>query len=210
MSNVPKSQRKESKFEARHHLFQLRDDVTTLVLNDFGFSAKKYQAKIDKWNEWHKNDPNCDKAVEALRKKCESFSEWFIDEEAHAILGLMRRIEEEFNIGNAIYPSETPAKIVEFFTRRWHMNRAIGLCYALKHELNYVIRTLPVDINKYERFSEAIDKQIALLKGVRQSDNRLIKPKKGKEESPLQRSVTEILENVTALIYNIGCGSANN
>ena len=40
--SVPKSKRKESRFEAQHNLYILRKEVTNLVLADFGFSEEKY------------------------------------------------------------------------------------------------------------------------------------------------------------------------
>jgi hypothetical protein len=74
---------------------------------------------------------------------------------------------------------------MEFCERRKHIDEAIAQCYVLKQELQYIIRTLPVDLNKYERFAAAIDKQIALYKGVRQADNRLLrqKPNKNKKDN---------------------------
>lgn len=47
--SVPKSRRTESRFEAQHQFFKLRHEVTTLVLNDFGFSEKKYREKMEKY-----------------------------------------------------------------------------------------------------------------------------------------------------------------
>ena len=202
--SVPKSRRKESKFEASHQLFDLRDEVTRLVLYDFGFSAKKYRAQIDKFREWHKNDPNLGEQVANMQQRCESFEKWFIDEEGRAILDLVRRIEEEFTIGNSIYPSETPARLMEFLIRRRHINKAIGLCYALKQEIHYVIRTLPVDINKYDKFAKAIDQQVALFKGVRKADNRLIKPRKNRESaSSAENHVIRIMDSTAVLINKI-------
>ena len=203
MSNVPKGRQDKSRFEARHQLFKLRDEVTKLVLYDFGFSAKKYQEQIEKWQEWHKNDENCEEIVARMRQRCESFEKWFIDEEGRAVLDLMRRIEEEFTVGNSIYPSETPAKLIEFFVRRLHINKAIGLLYALKHEIHYVIRTLPVDINRYEPFAEAIDRQIALFKGVRKADNRLLRPRKKEPENTVETHMNRILDSVTALMNKL-------
>ena len=81
------------------------------------------------------------------------------------------------------------------------MNRAIGYCYALKQELNYIIRTLPVNINKFERFAEAIDKQIALYRGVRQSDNRLIKPNR---EGTVEQDIIQIFNGIASVIKRIG------
>ena len=116
----------------------------------------------------------------------------------------MREIEKNFTMGNSIFPSETVAKVLEFLVRRWYMNKAIGLCYALKQELNYVIRTLPVDINKYERFAVEIDQQIALYKGVRQADNRLIKPKKPQKKETTEGIVTKLFDSIANLIRRIG------
>ena len=72
---------------------------------------------------------------------------------------------------------------MEFCERRKHIDEAIAQCYVLKQEIHYIIRTLPVDLNKYERFAVSIDEQIALYKGVRQADNRLLKPKKNNKNN---------------------------
>ena len=208
MSSVPKGRQKPSRFEASHHYYRLRDEVTALILEDFGFSEEKYRKQIEKFREWHRNDPNLEEQVQRMQKRSEAFQKWFIDEEARAILQLLRAIEREFTSGNSIYPSDTPARLLEFLTRRQHINRAIGLSYTLKQEIQYAIRTLPVDINKYERFAVAIDEQIALYKGVRQADNRLIKPRKkgktGQDLDQMDDHVTEILDHLTGLLRILG------
>ena len=206
MSSVPKSRREESRFEAQHHFFSLRKEVTALVLNDFGFSEKKYREQMEKYRAAHINDPNIDGIVERWEKKNESFKRWFVDEEGRAVIDIMRDIQRHFSLGNSIFPSDTPARLMEFLMRRYHMNRAIGLCFSLKQELNYVIRTLPVDINKFERFAVMLDKQIALLKGVRQADNRLIKPKKEKGNKPrtIEGEITKVFDGIAAIIRKIG------
>ena len=180
---VPKGRRKESRFEAQHHYFRLRSEVTNLMLLDFGFSAEKYRKSIERYREIHKAAQNVNEIVDRYEKKCKSFTKWFIDKECDAVLEILRKIECEFTAGNSIYPSETPAKVMEFCERRKHIDEAIAQCYVLKQELHYIIRTLPVDLNKYERFAVEIDKQIALYKGVRQSDNRLLKQKPNKAKS---------------------------
>ncbi len=178
--SVPKGKRKESKFEAQHHFYRLRADTTNLMLLDFGFSEEKYRKSIERYRETHANAENVDEVVARYQKKCDSFKKWFIDRECSAVLEALQRIGSEFTIGNSIYPSETPAKVMEFCERRKHMDEAIAQCYVLKQELQYIISTLPVDINKYERVAVEIDRQIALYKGVRQSDNRLLKQKQNK------------------------------
>ena len=48
MSGVPASRRGGSRFEAQHHFYKLRDEVTMLVMNDFGYSADKDERRIEK------------------------------------------------------------------------------------------------------------------------------------------------------------------
>jgi len=201
--SVPKGRRQESRFEAQHNFYKVRGEVTALVLNDFGFSEEKYRKKMEKYRAAHSKDANIDDIVARWERKNEAFKKWYIDEEGRAVLDIMREIEKAFTTGNSIFPSETPAKVLEFLVRRWYMNRAIGLCYALKQELNYIIRTLPVDINKYERFAEMIDRQIALYKGVRQADNRLIKPRKPQKARTIEGEATRLFDSLANIIRKI-------
>ena len=193
--SVPKGRRKLSRFEAQHNFFRLRDEVTTLMLLDFGFSEKRYRETIDWYRRSHEAAEDVEDVVARYEKKCEAFNKWFIDKECDAVLEILRTIENEFTLANSVYPSETPAKLAEFITRRHHMNKAIGSCYMLKQELQYIIRTLPVDMNKYERFDEAINHQIKLYKGVRQADNRFLKTK-NPEDNALIREVTVVIEKI--------------
>lgn len=188
LMGVPKSRRKESKFEAQHHYYKLRTDVTNLILLDFGFSEEKYKKGIERYRQMHENAPDVEAVVARYEQKCRSFKEWFVDKEADAVLHMLRMIETEFTIANSIYPSETPAKIAEFCERRKHMDEAISWCYVLKQELQYIIRTLPVNINKFERFAKSIDEQISLYKGVRTSDNRLWRTKPGKSKKQANKA----------------------
>ena len=202
--SVPKGRRSQSKFEAHHHFYWLRDEVTKLILNDFGFSEYKYQKALEKYRVSHSTSENLEDVVERWETKTQSFRRWFIDEEGKAILDILRDIQRNFTMANSIYPSETHAKLLEFLTRRFYMNKAIGLCYSLKQEVQYVIRTLPVDINKYERFAIEIDKQIALYKGVRLADNRLIKPKKGTKHESLSDCISKTFDGIASIIRKIG------
>ncbi len=177
MSEVKKSQRTPTKFEAEHHFIKLRVEITNLMLLDFGFSKEKYQKGIDKYREAHRSAANVDEIVARYEKKCQSFCKWFIDKEGDCVLALLQKITAEFQTANNIYPSDTEAKFMEYCERRKHLNEAIGTCFVLKHEIQYILRTLPVDFNKYKHYAELIDKQISLFKGVRRADNRFLKKK---------------------------------
>jgi len=180
--SVPAGKRKQSKFEAWHHFYKLRKEVTELLLLDFGFSYEKYERKIEKFRNDHRTAQNVDEVTARWKAKADGFIKWYIDEECTAIMALIREIQKEFTIANSIFPSDTDARIVECCERRKHLNNAIGLCFALKQEIQAVIDALPVDINKYKRFSDLADEQIALFKGIRKADNRFFKPDHGKKK----------------------------
>lgn len=57
---VPKNRRKESKFEASHNYYILRDEVTKLLLNNFGYSQEKYDKNIEHFRQSHQHLPNRD------------------------------------------------------------------------------------------------------------------------------------------------------
>lgn len=202
--SVPVGRRTPSRFEACHHFYKLRSEITALVLNDFGFSREKQDKKKEHYRQGHEDAANIDEIMNRWETKNETFVRWFIDEEGKAVLDIMRNIEREFTIGNSIYPSETPARLLEFFERRKHMDNAIGLCYTLKQEINYILRVLPVDFNKFENFAKEIDIQIALYKGVRKSDNRLLKPKKEIKPGTLEDHTERIFSEISDVVYKIG------
>lgn len=175
MSNVVRSKRKPTRFEAEHHLKKLRDDITKLCINDFGYSLDKCRERRARYETQHKDVSDLDKIMKRYDKKLESFDRWFIDDECAVLVQLLRNIDKYFTLGNSIYPSDNIAGFAEYLKRREHITTAISLCYVLKHEINYIIRTLPVDNNKYQHISADVDKQIQLFKGVRKADNRFLK-----------------------------------
>ncbi len=59
--------------------------------------------------------------------------------------------------------------------RRVAQDRAISACESLLKELELALSILPVDANKYATQAEMIEKEIALLKGWRKSDNKRFK-----------------------------------
>ena len=116
--SVPKNKRKESKFEAQHHYYKLRDEVTALLVNDFGFSQEKYEKQIEHFRESHQNISNAYEIVAKMRAKKDAFHKWYVEEERKAVLAIVRNIGVEFTIANSIFPSDTPAKMEEYLERR--------------------------------------------------------------------------------------------
>ncbi len=169
--SVVKSKRKASQFEVFHHLYKMRREVTDLILRDFGYDLSKAETKVQSIfgnKAYEELTPQEQVRYEKLKDRNKAFDEWFINDERQIIVDCLRNITEEVFVANSIYPMY-PEELIE---RRLHQDKAIGQCYRLTQELQYAIETLPVDINKYLRFAEMIDKEISLIKGWRKSDNK--------------------------------------
>lgn len=180
--SVPKSKRKESQFEVFNHFYKMRREITDLLLRDFGYSEKKAKAHLEKvlgGKEYKDLTDSDKKRYDARKAKFESFEEWFILEQRACILGCLRNIQEYVFMANSIYPNY----MEELIERRIFQDKAIGQCNRLTQELQYIMETLPVNINKFARFSNSIQREIKLLKGWRKSDNKFKKTiEKNKEE----------------------------
>lgn len=174
MSNVVKSKRQKTQFEANHNLIKLHDEVTKMCFNRFGFSVNKSEKNREKYRQQCKDLPNSDELMQMYDEKTSMFNDWFIKRECCKIMNIFDNLYTEFTLGNAIYPSNV-SLLLEYLERRRHMDNAIGLCYCLRNEVNYIARTITADKNKYKNISELIEAQIKLIKGVRQSDNRFLK-----------------------------------
>lgn len=169
--SVLKSKRKPSQFEVSHHLTKLRQEITDLLLRDFGYSFEKAEKRL---NSRFSNRPYEDLtdqekiSYDKLRERNTAFDEWFIKDERQVIVDCLREITKEVYIANSIYPT----CYEELVQRRLHQDEAIGQCYRLTQELQYAIETLPVDVNIFLRFGESIQKEVNLIKGWRKSDNK--------------------------------------
>ena len=169
--SVLKSKRKPSQFEVFHHLTKLRQEITDLLLRDFGYSFEKAEKRLNHRFSNHPYEDLTDQekiAYDKLRERNTAFDEWFIKDERQVIVDCLREITKEVYIANSIYPTCHE----ELVQRRLHQDEAIGQCYRLTQELQYAIETLPVDVNIFLRFGESIQKEVNLIKGWRKSDNK--------------------------------------
>lgn len=169
--SVLKSKRKPSDFEVFHNLTNLRKDITDLLLRDFGYNFDKSLDGIERMFNHRSyeelSEPEKSR-YDKLKQRNTAFAKWFINDERQIIIDCLREITKEVYIANSIYPMY----MEELIERRIHQDKAIGQCYRLVQELQYCIETLPVDVNVYLRFSDAIRIQINLIKGWRKSDNK--------------------------------------
>lgn len=178
--SVLKANRKPSPFEVIHHAYKVRTVITDLALRKFGL--KEYIPKprpqgYDKWDERQRE--GYEKSVRKNIERYNAFVEWFIPDEQKAILQLMRSMIHEIFLANEIHPQF----LYECDERRKHQDLALGFCENLIQELQYVISTLPVNVEKYEDITNMILQEQALIKGWRKSDNKIRKSIADKESS---------------------------
>lgn len=203
MSQVPEGRRTQSDFQVDHDMAALRDEVTVFIRNQFGFDANRYREWIEKYRAAHEKDENVDEIVRRYELKYEFFVNTFVPHEYERILNLIAEMDSAFVMGNSIYPSDTPAKFFECLMRRYYMNIAISKAYVLKREINYVIRVLPVDKNKYENWDNKIEHMVDMIKGVRKADNRFFKTKGKKKTVDITNDLSHISECIIAIINKV-------
>ncbi len=142
--SVLKSKRKESQFEVFHHFYKMRQEITALMLRNFGYDFVKAENRLAKWFG-NKDYPDLtseeQERYDRLLTKYESFDAWFLSEQRSVIKSCMGNICEYIFTANSIYPTN----IEELTERRLLQDKAIGQCHRLTQELQYTIETLPVE-----------------------------------------------------------------
>jgi len=181
--------RGKSKADFMHNALRLRQEVTELLLRDFGVRGRIYRkverAGVD--NEAREKFlrvighydiyPEDWAEIEGILGSCTyeeatlgEFPGWLVDHFRTAILHIMETMMGHLYMGNSIYITMES----EYQQRRAHWNAAIGCVYNLAAWLDYIRQTLPVDVNKYDRYLDRCQREIAMLRGVKKSDNSVM------------------------------------
>lgn len=195
--SVLTANQKPSPFEVEHYAYKIRTVITDLALRKFGLKEYVEKPKPETYSKWSQQQKDgYDKSVAKNKERYEAFIEWFIPDEQKSILNLCRNMIHEIFLANEIYPQH----LCECDERRLHQDLAIGYCENLIQELQYVITTLHVNIEKYETITKMIVHEQQLIKGWRKSDNKVRKKILEKEltgqltESKLRKSYNLLKE----------------
>ncbi len=166
MSEIKKSNRKESKLETIHNAYAIRRAVTKLAENNFYISEAKIENIIA---EKIKTFPDDDK--KRIKDRTYDYFKQQINRSTNRVIDFACGISEHLRIANTIFPSY----MSEFEERRIEMDRAMACCNALQDELQYIGECLYADLNKYTNLVLGIQKEFNMIKALRQSDNRFLK-----------------------------------
>ena len=172
---VVKNNRTLSPLEFFAQAMKVREEITLLMLHDFG-AKKKVR---DSCEIILKNISVDDRKtiLEILEKEkanpvtVERFPHWFIDLERHFFITIMRDMICSITYANSIYPTTFD----ELADRRKYQTRAIGDCECILQEIYFVQRVLRVDLNYSMPLVREIEREVMLLKSWRKSDNRIRK-----------------------------------
>ena len=179
--SVLKNKRSVSSLEFYHNAIMLRREITMLLLRDFGIKDKVRSVKslYGVPGMEPEDEQKFREIVEKYEMKAtiiEEYPAWLIDKMRNNIMNILHNMIMNITQANTIYPVCES----EFYDRRNFQNHAIGNCEQLLQEMQYIISIIPVDAQKYIRYVEMIEKEIALLKGWRKSDNKILKKKIGR------------------------------
>ena len=149
------SKRTESKFEAIIHSVELHDMLIDLIQRNFGvrdiekFVRTRFAYSVEE-DEYAKH-----------RYLMHNFKSR-VDQ-------LASQLTSNVRTANSLYPTS----MAEYERRREYQNNAIVNCEQLIKELQRVVEIFDVDINLYNRYVKAIDREIDLIKKWRQRDNKI-------------------------------------
>ena len=151
----------------------IRRDLTQILLRDF-CTKKNLRTIHHVIKEISDDDQKLidgifEKYGKTTNRQFESeMPEWFINAEQKYISRHLWDLITYITEANSIYPL-IPS---EWDLRRSYQDKAIGCCYGLYQELQYVQSIFPQDLNKLSPVLENIEREVNLLKGWRQSDNK--------------------------------------
>lgn len=128
MSEIKKSERKESKLQTIHNAYMIRMAVTNLAENNFYITFSKIEEKIN--NRIKGLD---EKEQIRIKENMYKFYRNQINRVSDNVIELATGISRHLRIANTIFPTY----MSEFEERRIEMDRAMACCNALQDELQY-------------------------------------------------------------------------
>lgn len=166
MSEIKKSNRKESKLETMHNAYMIRIAITNLAENNFYITFSKIEDKVNS-----RIKGLTEKEQKRIKDSMYKFYRSQINRLTDNVIELATGISRHLRIANTIFPTY----MSEFEERRLEMDRAMSCCNALQDELQYAGECLYADLNKYMNLVLEIQKEFNMIKALRQSDNRFLK-----------------------------------
>lgn len=150
----------------------LRKQITEWMMRDFGTkkNMKHIQSNIKGMAEEDVDTVNSILARYGRSpKQLQSvYPEWFIAQEIKFLNKELFELCENIAHANSIYISFD----VDKTQRRGFQNNAIGNCYTLLQEIQFIIIAVGTDVNQLGDIVSKIEREISLLKGWKKADSK--------------------------------------
>ena len=171
--SVLKNLRSLSDMQFYKTAISIRKELTVWLLKDFG--ARRNVKSVNQVikditpEEQETIDKIFEKYGRSSKRTYQSeYPEWFVNFERNIISQNLAEMVTNITQANSIYPNF----MFEWDLRRTYQDKAICNCYKLYQELQYIVSLFPTDLNRFVDLLDDIDREVALLKGWRQSDNK--------------------------------------
>lgn len=174
--SVPSNLRDLSDMEFYKNALRIRIEITKWMLRDFGEKKNlkniKYVIKDITEEEKKPIDETFEKhGMNVNREFTSEYPEWFINDERQKVSKLIWEMMSNIIGANSIHAEH----LAESDLRRCKQDVAITAVQNLYAELQFIQNLFPQNLNYFEPLLEALDKEDHLLKGWRQSDNKVRK-----------------------------------
>lgn len=158
-----------SELEFYANAIRLRRDMTFLLLRDLGLKTVVRNMRVNTKMMDEEDAAIFSGLVDKYQLKIAGeYPEWLIEKLRSSVWDILRELM--LNITRA-YTIWATCK-AEADERRIAQDRAIACCESLLKELELAVEVLPIDAEKYMRYVDMIEREIALLKGWRKADNK--------------------------------------
>lgn len=171
--SVLKNLRSLSDMQFYKTAIQIRKELTVWLLKDFGAkrNVKSVNQVIKDITPEEQGQINAifAKYGKTSNKTYQSeYPAWFVNFERQIISKNLAEMVTNITQANSIYPYY----MFEWDLRRSYQDKAICNCYNLYQELQYIVSLFPTDLNRFIDLLDVIEREVQLLKGWRQSDNK--------------------------------------
>lgn len=162
-----------SKLEFYANARKLQLQISHLMARDFGVKPKARDPDFY-LNKMDAPDQEAMREILArynITKVVEDYPEWMINMLRRQVIEHLRYMMDSITKAYTIWATNK----TEADDRRLSQDHAIAACEMLKQDLELTRHVLPVKADKLLRYIDAINREIALLKGWRKADNKRFK-----------------------------------
>lgn len=159
-----------SKLEFYMNARKLQLQILHLMARDFGIKPKARDPNFYT-SSMEKADRENLQAILLrynINKIVEDYPDWMIQMFRKRVMGHLQCMMDGITRAYTIWATN----IAEANDRRLSQDHAIAACEMLKQDIELMADVLPIKADKLLRYIDSINREIALLKGWRKSDNR--------------------------------------